>query len=96
MTPNMSYSWIEGDGEPADGFPYNGAQTVLSYGMVVNDDATHVVTANSLNVRLGPGITCAWVDSRPYGARVHVWRTENGWGEINLDQWVSMQYLRKL
>ena len=50
------------------------------------------VTANLLNVRIGPGINYAIVDRISKGATFDLLEINNGWGRINKG-WVSMQYV---
>lgn len=50
------------------------------------------VTANLLNVRIGPGINYAIVDRISKGATFELLEINNGWGRINKG-WVSMQYV---
>ena len=51
------------------------------------------VTANLLNVRIGPGINYAIVDRISKGAIFDLLEINNGWGRINKG-WVSMQYVQ--
>lgn len=50
------------------------------------------VTANLLNVRIGPGINYAIVDKVSKGATFELLEINNGWGKIDKG-WVSMQYV---
>lgn len=50
------------------------------------------VTANLLNVRIGPGINYAIVDRVSKGATFELLEINNGWGKIDKG-WVSMQYV---
>ena len=50
------------------------------------------VTANLLNVRIGPGINYAIIDRVSKGATFELLEINNGWGKIDKG-WVSMQYV---
>src|SRR5258707_5650237 len=52
------------------------------------------VTVNipSLNVRSGPGLTNAVVGSLKQGQMVKLTREVNGWGLIDTDRWIFLQY----
>lgn len=50
------------------------------------------VTANLLNIRIGPGINYAIVDRVSKGATFELLEINNGWGKIDKG-WVSMQYV---
>lgn len=52
-----------------------------------------VVTAELLNVRAGPGQTFLPVDQLPHGTSVDVLETNNGWGRIGDNRWVSLHYV---
>ena len=54
------------------------------------------VTANSLNVRYGPGINYQIVSSKKMGDIVTVSASYNGWGKIGNNQWVSLSYVKKI
>lgn len=51
------------------------------------------VTANLLNVRLGPGTQYAIVDRLSKGAICQLSEIQNGWGHIENKGWVSMDYV---
>jgi len=54
---------------------------------------TKCVTANTLNVRSGPGTSNSVVSKKTTGDKVYVYETKNGWSRIGTNQWVSAQYL---
>jgi len=51
-----------------------------------------VINTRSLNVRSGPGIGNSVVGSVKKGDVVNVIREVNGWGEIDVDQWIYLAY----
>lgn len=51
------------------------------------------VTANLLNVRLGPGTQYAIIDRLSKGATCQLSEIQNGWGHIENKGWVSMDYV---
>jgi hypothetical protein len=51
-----------------------------------------IVNIPSLNVRSGPGLTNAVVGSLKKGQIVKVTREVNGWGLIDIDRWIFLQY----
>lgn len=51
------------------------------------------VTANLLNVRLGPGTQYAIVDRLSKGTACQLSEIQNGWGHIENKGWVSMDYV---
>ena len=56
---------------------------------------TKTVNAKSgLNVRSGKGTNYSIVKALPYGTKVTVYETSNGWSRIGKGQWVSAQYLK--
>ena len=56
---------------------------------------TKTVNAKSgLNVRSGAGTNYSIVKGLPYGTKVTVYETSNGWSRIGNGQWVSAQYLK--
>lgn len=57
-----------------------------------NAKQTVTVTANILNVRIGPGIQYPIVDRVSRGASYQLLEIQNGWGRI-AKGWVSMQYV---
>ena len=56
---------------------------------------TKTVNAKSgLNVRSGKGTNYKIIKALPYGTKVTVYETSNGWSRIGKGQWVSAQYLK--
>ena len=56
---------------------------------------TKTVNAKSgLNVRSGAGTGYRIIKALPYGTKVTVYETSNGWARIGNGQWVSAQYLK--
>ena len=51
------------------------------------------VTANLLNVRLGPGTQYAIIDRLSKGTTCQLSEIQNGWGHIENKGWVSMDYV---
>lgn len=63
---------------------------------VINDSKAKskvTVTANLLNVRLGPGTQYAIVDRLSKGATCQLSEIQNGWGHIENKGWVNMDYV---
>ena len=62
-----------------------------------NQSSTTTKTVNAksgLNVRAGKGTNYKIVKALPYGTKVTVYETSNGWARIGNGQWVSAQYLK--
>ena len=60
-----------------------------------NSTVTKTVNAKSgLNVRSGAGTNYSIVKGLPYGTKVTVYETSNGWSRIGNGQWVNSQYLK--
>lgn len=73
----------------------------LDYTERTNEEAVNLVqgkvTAKAgLNVRSGPGTQYDKVKTLKYGDIVNILSEQNGWGEIGENQWVSMQYIKKV
>ena len=62
-----------------------------------NQSSTTTKTVNAksgLNVRAGKGTNYKIIKALPYGTKVTVYETSNGWARIGNGQWVSAQYLK--
>lgn len=53
-------------------------------------------TIQNMNVRSGPGTSYSVVRKLPLGTSVTLYEEKNGWGRISSNEWISMQYVKKV
>ena len=69
----------------------------LDYTHKASDGYVGQVTAKAgLNVRSGPGTTYPVVRALRYGTKVNIIAEQDGWGQIGINQWVNLAYIKKL
>ena len=64
--------------------------------IIDDDDYKIQVTANSLNIRKGPGITYGIVGSIKDKGIYTIINEQNGWGELKTGGWISLKYTKKI
>lgn len=74
---------------PSDG--KKGHSTYLTY---IYKPTTKTVTASYLYVRNGKGTNYDKVGGYPKGTKLKVYYVEDGWAKIDVNKWVSNQYLK--
>ena len=55
-----------------------------------------VIAKSGLNVRSGPATTYPVVRALRYGSKVSIEKEQDGWGQIDTNQWVNLAYIKKL
>lgn len=55
-----------------------------------------VIAKSGLNVRSGPATTYPVVRALRYGSKVSIEAEQDGWGQIDTNQWVNLAYIKKL
>ena len=53
------------------------------------------ITGNGVNIRSGAGAQFSSVGSLNKGAKVRIWKEENGWCMIDNGKWVAAKYVSK-
>ncbi len=83
--------WVNLDYINRNGSTGNSQNGTTPSGIYVNSNVT--VTADSLNLRQGPGTNYARVGRLPRGYSATILEIKNGWGRIH-DGWISLNYVR--
>lgn len=86
-----SSGWVNLDYINRTGSSSNGQSNSNTSGIYVNSNV--VVTADSLNVRQGPGTNYARVARLSRGNGATILEIKNGWGRIH-EGWISLNYVR--
>lgn len=98
LTKKAVINFQESQGLKADGLAGTATIDALKKAksaIIVKDDRKVEVTANVLNVRLGPGIKYAVAGSLKKGTQITLTEIENGWGKY-AKGWVSLEYVKEV
>lgn len=82
--------------DPGPAFPMNRMKRHLATQSRGNDVDLYEVTANSLNVRSGPGSQYNVLEQIKTGHQVSILAQHGDWGRISVDGWVHTGYLRRI